>query len=156
MTPWTVACQALLSMGFPRQEYWRGLPFPSPGGLPDPGSNLHLLALAGGFFTTEPPEKHFGGFTSAFNFRFFCVDSLRFSCEVNLLRFLLHSFEWNDYNCSSFIALLWMDLLGTYLPVAMTCAGAAEVTVPGTEDAPMSFGTSVSPWHPSWDQVCVR
>ena len=35
-TPWTVACQAPLSMGFSRQEYWRGLPFPSPGNLPDP------------------------------------------------------------------------------------------------------------------------
>ena len=37
MTPWTLAHQALLSMGFPRQEYWSGLPFPSPGDLPDPG-----------------------------------------------------------------------------------------------------------------------
>ena len=36
-TPWTVACQTLLSMGFPRQAYWSGLPFPSPGDLPDPG-----------------------------------------------------------------------------------------------------------------------
>ena len=37
VTPWTVACQAPLSMGFPRKEYWSGLPFPSPGDLPDPG-----------------------------------------------------------------------------------------------------------------------
>ena len=37
MTLWTVAHQAPLSMGFPRQEYWSGLPFPSPGDLPDPG-----------------------------------------------------------------------------------------------------------------------
>ena len=37
VTPWTAACQTLLSMGFPRQEYWSGLPFPSPGDLPDPG-----------------------------------------------------------------------------------------------------------------------
>ena len=36
-TPWTVAHQALLSTGFPRQGYWSGLPFPSPGDLPDPG-----------------------------------------------------------------------------------------------------------------------
>ena len=36
-TPWTIACQAPLSMAFPRQEYWTGLPFPSPGDLPDPG-----------------------------------------------------------------------------------------------------------------------
>jgi len=37
VTPWTVACQALLSIRFSRQEYWSGLPFPSPGDLPDPG-----------------------------------------------------------------------------------------------------------------------
>ena len=41
--PWTVACQAPLSMGFSRQEYWSGLPFPSPGDLPNPGSNLGFL-----------------------------------------------------------------------------------------------------------------
>ena len=37
VTPWTVACQVPLSMGFPRQEYWSGLPRPTPGDLPDPG-----------------------------------------------------------------------------------------------------------------------
>ena len=40
---WTVARQAPLSMGFSRKEYWSGLPFPSPGDLPDQGSNLRLL-----------------------------------------------------------------------------------------------------------------
>ena len=50
-------CVASLSMGFPRQEYWDGLPFPSPGALPDPGMESASPALAGGFFTTEPPEK---------------------------------------------------------------------------------------------------
>ena len=39
-TPWTVACQAPLSMGFPRRKYWSGLPFPSPGDLPDAGIEL--------------------------------------------------------------------------------------------------------------------
>ena len=43
--PWTVAHQALLSMGFSRQEYWSGLPFPSPGGLPDPGIEPGSSAL---------------------------------------------------------------------------------------------------------------
>ena len=42
-TPWTRACQAPLSMGFPRQEYWSGLLFPSPGDLPNPGMEQHLL-----------------------------------------------------------------------------------------------------------------
>ena len=46
-----------LSMGFPRQEYWSGLPFPFPMGLPDPGIKPASPALAGGLFTTEPPGK---------------------------------------------------------------------------------------------------
>ena len=56
-TPQTVVHQALLSMGFSRQEYWSGLPFPSPGDLPDSGIkpvSPASHALAGGFFTTEP------------------------------------------------------------------------------------------------------
>ena len=57
-TPWTVACQVSLSMGFPRQEYWSGLSFPTPGDLPDPGIELESPALAGGFFTAEPPGKY--------------------------------------------------------------------------------------------------
>ena len=44
-TPWTVACQAPLSVGFSRQEYWRGLPFPSPGDLSDPGIEPRSPAL---------------------------------------------------------------------------------------------------------------
>ena len=49
--------QAPLSMGFPRQEYWSGLPCPPPGDLPDPGIEPASPALAGRFFTTEPPGK---------------------------------------------------------------------------------------------------
>ena len=50
VTPWTVACQAPLSMRFSRQEYWNGLPFPFPGDLLNPGLYLASPALAGGFF----------------------------------------------------------------------------------------------------------
>ena len=57
VTPWTVACQALWSMGFSRQEYWSGLIFPSPGDLLSPGIEPASPALAGRFFTTEPPGK---------------------------------------------------------------------------------------------------
>ena len=55
-TPWTVAHQAPLSMGFSGQEYWSGWPRPPPGDLPDPGiqsASLASPALAGGFFTTS-------------------------------------------------------------------------------------------------------
>ena len=55
--PWTEACQAPLSMGFHRQKYWSGLPFPCPGDLPEPGIEPKSPALAGGFFATEPPGK---------------------------------------------------------------------------------------------------
>ena len=58
--PWTVARQAPLSMGFSRQEYWSGWPFPPPGDLPDQGIkpvSPASPALAGRFFTTEPSVK---------------------------------------------------------------------------------------------------
>ena len=60
VTLWTVARQAPLSMGFSRQEYWSGLPFPPPGDLPEPGikpASPKSPALAGGFFTTGATWK---------------------------------------------------------------------------------------------------
>ena len=57
VTPWTVALQALLFMGLSRQEYWSMFAFPPPGNLPDTGIKPVSLALAGGFFTPEPPGK---------------------------------------------------------------------------------------------------
>ena len=56
VTPWTVAHQAPLT-GFPKQEYWTGLPFPSPGNLPDPETKCSSSALASEFFTPEPLRK---------------------------------------------------------------------------------------------------
>ena len=56
-TPWTVALQAPLSTGFASQEYWSGLPFPSPGDLPNQGIEPALPAVGGRFFTTEPSRK---------------------------------------------------------------------------------------------------
>ena len=75
-TQWTVAHQAPLSMEFSRQEYWSGLPFPTPGDLPEPGiktASLASPALTGRFFTTMPPGKpkltvlQFGGFWERIN-----------------------------------------------------------------------------------------
>ena len=57
VTPWTAAYQAPPSMGFSRQEYWSGVPLPSPGYLPNPGSKPVSPALPSGFFTTESPGK---------------------------------------------------------------------------------------------------
>ena len=57
MTPWTVAYQAPLSMGFSRQEYWSGVPFPSPGDLPDSGIKPGSPVLQTDAVPSEPPGK---------------------------------------------------------------------------------------------------
>ena len=62
VTLWTIALQAPLSMGFPRQEYWGGLPFPSPGDLPNPGIKPKSPALQA---DTELPGQ--GNFISKFS-----------------------------------------------------------------------------------------
>ena len=62
VTQRTVTCQAPPSMGFSRQEYCSGLPFLSPGDLPNPGIKLEPSGLTGRFFTTEPPGKPFSFF----------------------------------------------------------------------------------------------
>ena len=54
---WTVVYQASLSMGFSRQEYWTGVPFPSPGDPPDPGIEPRSPALQVDTLPSEPPEK---------------------------------------------------------------------------------------------------
>ena len=82
-TPWTIACQAPLSMGFPRQEYWSGLPFPSPGDLPDPGIEYVSPTLAGGFYTTESPGEPML-FTTSLYFHVSSLLSLSFSAEAPL------------------------------------------------------------------------
>ena len=69
-TPWTVACQVLLSMGFCRQENWDGLPFLSPEDLPDPGIEPTSPALADRFFTTETSRKlHIKGLCVCYSLR---------------------------------------------------------------------------------------
>ena len=57
MIPWTVALQAPLFMEFSRQEYWSGLPFPSPGDLPDPGIESMSPVLQADSLPSEPPGK---------------------------------------------------------------------------------------------------
>ena len=84
--PWTRACQASLSMVFPSQEYWSGLPFPPPGDLPDPGIQLTSLAMTGGFFTTEPP--------GSIALIYICLSCSRYFCQ------------WSVLNLPSFITFL--------------------------------------------------
>ena len=87
-TPWAIVCQAPLSMGFPSQEHWSGLPFLSPGNLPNPPIEPTSPALAGGFFTTEPPGKPALGIVSEVKSRLpYQVDHMA-HWEVNLLTYL--------------------------------------------------------------------
>ena len=82
-TPWTIARQAPLPMGFSRQEHQSGLPFPSPGGLADPRMELASLvspALAGRFFIAEPPWEvpvsQLGSSRQRYHFLFFFLPPL--------------------------------------------------------------------------------
>ena len=77
MTPWTVAHQAPLSIGFSRQEYWSGLPFPSPGDLADPGIEPRPPALqANDSLPPEPPAKPFEIGIFEIRATFLCLGSL--------------------------------------------------------------------------------
>jgi len=92
VTPWIVARQAPLSIGFSRQEYWSGLPFPLPGDLPNPGIEPRSLtspALAGGFFTTSATWEVF---LYTHSFEFFTPsyhDEVAVSCRAII---------WPSYN----------------------------------------------------------
>ena len=86
-TLWTIAYQAPSSMGFSRQEHWSGLPFPSPGDLPDPEVKPESLALQADAITSEPPGKllriselkwtGMGEFNSDDHYIYYCEESLR-------------------------------------------------------------------------------
>ena len=96
VTLWTVARQAPLSIGFPRQKYWSGLPFPSPGNLPHPGIKPNSPALTGEFFTTEPLVKPKRGITwskSRFTILSWCkeTDGL---CQLCVIPGIVETRNW--------------------------------------------------------------
>ena len=82
-TSWTVACQAPLSKGFPREEYWNGLRFPSPRILLNPGIEPTSPALAGGVFTAELPGKPC--FLLAFTDIIVIISNHRFECNSSYM-----------------------------------------------------------------------
>ena len=81
LRPHGQARQAPLSMGFSRQHYWSGLPFPPPRDLPDPGIKPESPAFAGGFFTTEPPGKPPSKFLGRHKF---CESCSEYFCEITI------------------------------------------------------------------------
>ena len=91
--PWTVAHQSPLSLGFPRQEHWSGLPFASPRDLPDPGIETTFSALAGRFFTTEPPGKCIPWLASVS----ICVLSVDFRALICTRRWASYCSSLEDY-----------------------------------------------------------
>ena len=99
VTLWIVACQAPLSMGFPRQKYWSGLPFSPPGDLTNPGikPSSSTSPLVTGFCTTEPPGKPTIKYNSSINF----VSSFLLFFFFFFLLLLLKSFKlclWTTFD----------------------------------------------------------
>ena len=99
VTPMNVTCQAPLSIGFPRQEHWSGLPFPSPGDLPNPRTELGSSALqlvsciAGGFFTNwVTREIHFSNVSNPW---FMILDLYYFLSLISILWVLLLPMIWS-------------------------------------------------------------
>ena len=115
--PLSVAREAPLSMGFSRQEYWIGSPFPSPGDHPNPGIEPTFSVLAGGFFMTEPPGKPTWGLLIFSIGRFssnaqipleaklgssnilVLSDNHLISSQYQLLYFLFAVFKLTNFNC---------------------------------------------------------
>ena len=98
-TPWTVAHQAPPSMGASRQEYWSGVPFPSPGDLPDPGIEPGSPAFQADTLTSEPPESPRGPLNPALYLRgleIFSVSSVSLPMGAQFERWTPPAFIWRD------------------------------------------------------------
>ena len=108
-TPWTAACQAPLSMGFPRQECWRGLSFPPPGFRLHPGVEPGVPAMQADSLPTQLPGKpsdlyHASNVHSSYNFKMHYVTD-----NINSMWKNFHGIEvnWNQFNVNgSWFALL--------------------------------------------------
>ena len=103
-TPWTVAHQAPPSMEFSRQEYWSGLPFTSPGDLPDPRIKPRSPALQAYALPSEPPGKHF----PAIKCTLFggCIFSLEpwLTCTIFFNKYKFHVLRKSSRKCKIFLS----------------------------------------------------
>ena len=101
-TPWTEAYQAPPSMGFSRQEYWSGLPFPSPGDLPDPGIEPGSPAFQADALTSEPPGKPY---------MFYMLSKILATWELFLVAEPYHSLNVPEFvSCNNFLYICWLYL----------------------------------------------
>ena len=140
---WTVACQAPLSMGFSRQEYWSGLPFPLPGHLPDPWiepSPFTSPALVGGFFiastTWEASSSHLQSFPASGSFpmsQFFASggQSIGASASASVLPVTIQDWfplGWTGWiSSASHVAKAWLSLKR---PIRGACRGGTGSEAP--------------------------
>ena len=127
VTPWTVTHQAPLSKGFPMQEYWSGLPFPSPGDLPHPGIKLASPALQADSLSLS--QQGSPGYRQGFDDRFSTFPLCSGACEVNtlfpfsrlIMSNIIHwSFQKNKFcSSSSFLpyCFLYCEFLLLYLSI---------------------------------------
>ena len=118
-TPWTVAHLAPLSMGFSRQEYWSGLPFPSPGDLPDPGIEPRSSALQADTLTSEPRGKskinknmHLSWTVRRWNQSILKNIKPEYSLEGLMLKLKLQYFEYLMWRADSLEKTLMLERLG--------------------------------------------
>ena len=107
VTPWTVAYQTPLSMGFSRQECWSGLPFPSPGDLPNPGINPRSPALQADALLSEPPGK-FYNFMICINYLHYLVNKLTWGYK----NFYIDFPKINYITCLSWIIRIFPFFVG--------------------------------------------
>ena len=110
VTPWTAAYQAPPSMGFSRQEYWSGLPFPSPGDLPNPGIEPGSPEFQADTLTSEPQGKLFNPFLPLF-FLMFCLP-----IDTLLPFYIL----WIPFLCPPLRFGVFWESLSLYLIIIMT------------------------------------
>ena len=94
-----IAHQVLLSMGFSRQEHWSGLPFPSPGDLPNPGIEPASPILSGRFFTAELPGKSKVLSTALWTDRSLTEDSNDLDTWLNWSKILFHLYQFSEQVC---------------------------------------------------------
>ena len=96
VTPWTLALQAALSMEFSRQEYWSGLPFPSPGDLPDPGMKPRSSTFQADSLPSKPPGKPQGSLKWYLPFKI--KSNTKIILHINMFRFSEKEKEENLVN----------------------------------------------------------
>ena len=93
VTPWTVACQAPLSMAFPRQEYWSGLPFPSLRDLPDPGIEAASPTLQADSLPLKPQARKIWSAKRLSNIRYYGSSHMALTLQFRVLIFKVFYFS---------------------------------------------------------------